>query len=89
MSHRLCIEVGRWHRPVSIPINERLCTTCNILEDEYHFVMECQLYANVRKQCLPAYFWKRPYMFKFTELIKTESIRILKTFLSMLKKLLK
>lgn len=78
MSHRLCIEVGRWHRPVSIPINERLCTTCNILEDEYHFVMECQLYANVRKQCLPAYFWKRPNMFKFTELIKTESIRILK-----------
>jgi len=28
VSHRLCIEVGRWHRPVSIPVNERLCTTC-------------------------------------------------------------
>jgi len=78
VSHRLCIEVGRWHRPVSIPVNERLCTTCNILEDEYHFVMECQLYVNIRKQRLPAYYWKRPNMFKFTELINTESIRILK-----------
>ena len=88
VSHRLCIEVGRWHRPVSIPVNECLCTTCNILEDEYHFVMECQLYVNTRKLRLPAYNWKRPNM--FTELIKTESIRILKkTSLSMLKKLLK
>jgi len=83
VSHRLCIEVGRWHRPVrllsmSVYI---VCTKCNILEDEYHFVMECQLYANIRKQRLPAYYWKRPNMFKFTELINTESMRILKNCL--------
>ena len=30
---------GKWyHRKV---YNERMCTTCNVLGDEYHFVMEC------------------------------------------------
>jgi len=78
VSHRLCIEVGRWHRPVGIPVNERLCTMCTNLEDEYHFVMECQLYANKRKRRLPAYYWKIHNMFKFTKLINIESIKILK-----------
>ena len=27
----------------SIPRQQRLCTTCNILEDEYHFFLNCYL----------------------------------------------
>jgi len=41
-------------------------------------VMECQLYTNIRKQRLPAFYWRRPDMFKFTELFNTDVIRILK-----------
>ena len=40
-SHRLEIEAGGWARPNRIPIDQRLCSTCENLEDEYHFVLEC------------------------------------------------
>ena len=39
-SHRLCIETGRWTKPNRTPVNERLCTLCNKLEDEFHFIIE-------------------------------------------------
>ena len=77
-SHRLFIETGRWHKPESIPINERKCIICNKLEDEYHFVLECISYNDLRKQFLPVYYWKRPNMFKFIELINTENENIIK-----------
>ena len=51
-SHRLNIECGRWTRPNIIPVNERKCQNCNVLEDEYHFVLECSLYNELRKQYL-------------------------------------
>ena len=37
-SHRLKIETGRWS---NIPRDERLCTSCNLLEDEYHVIYDC------------------------------------------------
>ena len=37
-SHKLKIEIGRWHR---IPRNERLCTTCQELGDENHVIYNC------------------------------------------------
>ena len=39
-SHRLEVETGRWVKPVPVPLNERQCTVCHVLEDEYHFVLE-------------------------------------------------
>lgn len=38
--HCLQIETGRY---INIPRQQRLCTTCNILEDEYHFFLNCHL----------------------------------------------
>ena len=38
-SHKLRIETGRWSR---IPRNERTCSTCNELADEFHLLYECQ-----------------------------------------------
>jgi len=71
-SHRLAIETGRWQRPASIPITERKCRTCGILEDEYHFVLECTLYKELREKFIPKYFWQRPNMYKFITLINSE-----------------
>ena len=45
LSHRLEIEAGRWARPHSTPINDRKCLVCQVLEDEYHFIIECQMYT--------------------------------------------
>ena len=37
-SHNLPIETGRWSR---IPRENRLCSRCNVMGDEYHFVFHC------------------------------------------------
>lgn len=47
--HRLQIETGRWNKPHIIPINELKCKLCNTLEDEYHYVIECPIYSDLRK----------------------------------------
>ena len=77
-SHRLSIETGRWNQPVSLPINQRLCTFCNCLEDEFHFVMECTQYSEIRKELLPRYYWSRPNMYKFIELMNIRNKRTVK-----------
>ena len=55
-SHRLAIESGRWVRPVRIPIEERKCVYCDLLEDEFHFVLECKCYTELRNRYIPRYF---------------------------------
>ena len=37
-SHSLAIEVGRFHKPIPLPINDRLCSICQSVEDELHFL---------------------------------------------------
>ncbi|MCG7867658.1 MAG: reverse transcriptase family protein, partial [Candidatus Thiodiazotropha taylori] len=70
-SHRLEIEAGRWRKPVRVPLNERKCINCQVIEDEYHFIIECHLYNDLRKKYISKYFWSRPSMFKFVELINS------------------
>lgn len=51
--HGLGIETGRWHKPVTVPINEKKYRSCsNSTEDEFHFVLECLLYDKFRKDIL-------------------------------------
>jgi len=48
-AHNLMIEKGRHVCPI-IPSENRLCTFCdrNEVEDEFHFVMKCKAYDNLR-----------------------------------------
>ncbi len=39
-SHNLKIETGRHTRPKT-PVENRVCQHCNILEDEFHFLLMC------------------------------------------------
>jgi hypothetical protein len=50
-AHTLAIERGRYTRPVT-PINERVCKTCtgNVIEDELHFLIDCERHATQRSQ---------------------------------------
>ena len=55
-SHMLHIERGRYIKPRT-PVNERLCTLCNCVEDELHFVTACTINRTEReimydKSCL-------------------------------------
>ena len=51
--HNLQVNLGRHHNPV-IPLNNRICLYCfnqegrRILEDEFHLVIVCPLYSNLR-----------------------------------------
>ena len=59
-AHRLEVETGRWHIPVAVPVNERKCRTCShCLKDEFHFLLECSLYHELRKTYIKPYCWKR------------------------------
>ena len=77
-SHRLAIESGRWVKPIRLPIEERKCTDCNVLEDEYHFIFECNRYTELRKEYIPKYHWNRPSMFKLVELLNSTNIKLLR-----------
>ena len=70
---RLAIETGRWHKPNKIPRNERKCCVCKTLEDEFHFLLECSIYKNLRQKYINKYFWKYPNILKFTELMVSEN----------------
>ena len=46
-NHKLKIETGRYSRPF-VQRADRVCTICNILEDEYHVVFVCPVYQTLR-----------------------------------------
>ena len=77
-SHMLNIECGRWARPNIIPVNERKCQNCNVLEDENHFVLECSLYNELRKQYIPSFNRKNPSMQKCIQLLSIETPSLLR-----------
>ena len=49
-SHRLAIELERYHKPKPLPVKERLCDLCNVVEDEYHFLCICPKYIAQRQE---------------------------------------
>ena len=77
-AHRLSIESGRWARPNPIPIDLRKCNNCNVLEDEFHFVLECNMYTDLRCMYIPLYYRRRPNMQKFVQLATSEKETIVK-----------
>ena len=48
--HRLQIELGRYHKPRSIPPEQRLRKLCNCIEDEVYFVCVCPVYNDLRDE---------------------------------------
>ena len=77
-SHRLEIEAGRWHRPQSISLDDRKCRICGTLEDEFHFILECTLFEDLRKRYTKRYFWVRPNIPKFVELMTSGNKHIIR-----------
>ena len=77
-SHRLSIESGIWSKPNPTLLCERNCLFCNLLEDEYHFVLECNLFTTLRKLYKPNYYRTRPNMLKMYELINVGNSKVLK-----------
>ena len=71
-SHSLRIETGRYHR-ARIERNQRLCVLCDSdTEDEYHFVIKCPVYNDIRIKYVNNAYTRSPSMYKFIKLMTTE-----------------
>ena len=55
-AHKLCIRTGRFD---SINRDDRKCTKCNLqdIEDEYHFILKCPYYNEIRTHYIKPYFF--------------------------------
>jgi hypothetical protein len=82
-SHHLGIEVGRHARPI-IPADQRFCTTCtDKIDDEIHFLIECQKYQGLRSKMFTSLNSLMPTFpnlsnkEKFVNLMNTDNVEIL------------
>ncbi len=75
-SHTLMVERGRWSKPM-IPYEQRKCTLCNNgdIEDEFHIVLICAYFHQLRGKYIKQYYYSRPSMHKFVCLMNTNNTR--------------
>ena len=73
-SHVLNIESGRYFNIVR---NERICTMCNIkaVEDEYHFILECDRYTDSICKYIKKYYYRNPSTFKLIQLLSVRNVK--------------
>lgn len=69
-AHKLAIEEGRFR---NIERNLRLCLKCNMhqVESEYHFLLVCPYYNDIRNTYLPRYYCSWPTINKFRTLMNS------------------
>jgi hypothetical protein len=71
-SHTLNIETGRYQR---LERNERTCKLCpqNVLESEYHFLLCCNRYTDLRRKYIGITSW--PSLNKFIAILSSKNKR--------------
>ena len=71
-SHDLMIERGRYE---NIPRDDRLCKCCNMskIESEYHCLLLCPPFAELRRKFFKPYFCHWPKLYKFDMLMMSNS----------------
>jgi hypothetical protein len=75
-SHKLFVEEGRYR---NIDRNERICKLCNmnVVENEFHFLLVCPFYRELRITCLPKYYNTWPTIQKFKNIVETKQKSLL------------
>ena len=78
-AHNLRINTGRYVRPILERIN-RKCVFCNDndIEDEFHFILKCSAFAELRNKFIKKYFFRNNSMYKLIELFKSNSNSIIR-----------
>ena len=71
------IEEGRYR---GVERNERVCPFCtmNVVEDEYHFLLVCPMYRELRKTYLPRFYCRWPSKNKFIKSLNDDQVSVLK-----------
>ena len=85
-NHRFPVEVGRWD---DTDLDSRKCELClkNDIGDNFHYLLICPAFENHRKRFIIPYFYIRPNVIKYKELLNITSEPKLKK-LSMFMKIL-
>ena len=85
-SHILKVETGRYGSQ-RIDYNQRICNQCNKneVEDEFHFILICPAYSDIRNRFIRPYYRNRPSMYKLVQLLKSSNKTILKNLAKFLK----
>ena len=75
-SHSLMREKGRH---LNIDKHFRTCIYCETqIEDKYHFVIVCPLYAEIRSKYIPLNFIQNPNAHKYAKLFSNSSTDVLR-----------
>ena len=71
-SHDLAIEKGRY---INLDRNNRVCNNCNLklIENEYHFLLICPKYSELRSKYIKRYYYTWPTVQKFSNLMSANS----------------
>ena len=77
-SHPLRIETGRYGLN-RVDRNQRLCLLCNEseVEDEFHFILVCNKYNQIRKTYIKKFYCERPCMQKLVHLFQSKSPKVI------------
>ena len=65
-SHTLGIEKGRHTKPKT-PLEDRLCDTCRVVDDEMHFFLHCKLNEIERNTLYSKLSEKHPGFYNFDD----------------------
>ena len=67
-NHKLPIEKGTYN---NIPREQRICNLCTLgcVDDEFHFLLECPFFSDLRKVHIPKYYYNHPNYFKYSKLL--------------------
>ena len=73
-AHSLNIEIGRYY---NIDRHARICSMCNNndIEGEYHFILECSKYVEIRRKYIKPDYCINPSAFKLTQLVSVQNIK--------------
>ena len=73
---KLPIETGRWS---NVSIHERKCNLCatNDLGNKFHYLLTCPFFENDRKELLEPYYFIRPNIIKYKELLTSRNKMVL------------
>ena len=70
-AHDLAIEIGRY---IKVPREQRVCFHCNInvVETEYHFLLVCPKYKELRQHYFKRCFCHWPNLNKFESIMSSQ-----------------
>ena len=70
------VNAGRYQ---GIPRDRRYCTFCNTADvgDEFHFLLICPFFREIRSLFIPSYYYEFPCTDKFYEMLRSNNKKLL------------